>query len=280
VGKRILLILDNLEQVIDAAPDIASLLTGAPELKVLATSREPLRVAGEKELPLPPLSLPGPTDAPDDITASPAVELFVARARDVDPGFDLTPQEAPTVAAICRRLDGLPLAIELAAARVKVLSLSALNDRLGRGLKVLSSGRRDASDRQRTLRGAIAWSYDLLTPDEQTLFRRLGVFAGGFTLAAAETVCDRGDLDTDVLDGLASLVDKSLVRADELRERFTLLETIREFSLEKLEESGEAEETQKGARRVFPYAGGGEPPGSHRYGSGAVARRRAGGHRT
>jgi predicted ATPase/class 3 adenylate cyclase len=240
--KETMLILDNLEQVIDAAPDIAALLIGAPALKLLATSREPLRIAGEKELPIAPLSLPKPSDPPEDIAASPAVRLFVARARDVHPGFALIPDDASAVAEICRRLDGLPLAIELAAARAKVLSLPALAKRLELGLKVLTSGRRDASARQRTLRGAIAWSYDLLTEDEQTLFRRLGVFAGGWSLEAAEAVCDQGDLDLDVLDGLASLVNKSLVRTDEHRERFSMLETIREFAAERLEESGEAED--------------------------------------
>jgi tetratricopeptide (TPR) repeat protein len=167
--------------------------------------------------------------------------------------FSLTTDNAPDVAAICRRLDGLPLALELAAARINLLSPSALLARLDKGLKVLSAGRRDASDRQRTLRGAIAWSYELLSQDEQSLFRRLAVFAGGWTLEAAESVCDRGDLELDVLDGLASLADKSLVRASATdADRFTMLETIREFALEKLEESGEAEEIR---RAHFEYFG-------------------------
>jgi predicted ATPase/class 3 adenylate cyclase len=250
-AKQALLILDNLEQVIDAATDITTILTGAPDLKALATSRESLRIAGEKELPLAPLSLPRPSDPPEDIAASPAVELFVARAQDVRPDFIFTSADASTVAEVCRRLDGLPLAIELAAARVKVLSLPALNERLEQGLKVLTSGRRDASERQRTLKGAIAWSYDLLSPDEQNLFRRLGVFAGGFTLEAAEAVCDRGDLNLDVLDGLASLVDKSLMGTDEHRERFSLLETIREFAQEKLEETEEAEDIRRAHAEFF-----------------------------
>lgn len=161
-------------------------------------------------------------------------------------------QFAGAVAAICRRLDGLPLALELAAARTNLLSPSALLARLGHGLKLLTSGRRDAAQRQRTLRGAIAWSYGLLSPEEQRLFCRLGVFAGGWSLEAAEQVCDRGDLTTDVLDGLASLVDKSLVRTVKGQgERFTMLETIWEFALEKLEESGEAEEARSAHAEFF-----------------------------
>jgi len=179
------------------------------------------------------------------------VELFVARAKDVRPGFTLAPGDASIVAEVCRRLDGLPLAIELTAARVKVLSLPALNDRLAQGLKVLTSGRRDATVRQRTLRGAIAWSYDLLSEDEQALFRRLGVFAGGWTLDAAEQVCDRGDLSLGVLDSLASLIDKSLVRTNERRERFSMLETIRAFAAERLDESGEVEEIRRAHAEVF-----------------------------
>lgn len=158
----------------------------------------------------------------------------------------MTPANAAHVAEICRRLGGLPLAIELAAARIKILTPETLLARLDRSLTVLGTGKRDASERQRTLRGAIKWSYDLLTQDEQTLFRRLGVFAGGFSLHAAETVCDRGDLDMDVLDGLASLVDKSLVQVvEEDEERFSILETIRGFAGEKLEESGEVEEVRQ-----------------------------------
>jgi predicted ATPase len=249
--KQTLLILDNLEQVIDAATDIATLLTGVPDLKVLATSRESLCIAGEKEFPLAPLSLPRSSDPPEDVAASPAVRLFVARAKDVRTDFTLTRADAAIVAEVCRRLDGLPLAIELAAARVKVLSLLALNQRLEQGLKVLSSGRRDATERQRTLRGAIAWSYDLLSEDDQRLFRRLGVFAGGFSLEAAEHVCNQGDFDLDVLDGLASLVDKSLVRTDEHRERFSMLETIREFASDRLKESGEGDEIRRAHAEFF-----------------------------
>ena len=216
-SRQMLLILDNLEHLLDATPDVSALIASAPGLKVLVTSREPLRIAGEHEVSLAPLNLPAENADRSMVVSSPAVELFVTRARALRPGFELTAEEASSVAAICRRLDGLPLAIELAAARVKVLSLSALASRLDQSLAALGHGRRDASARQRTLRGAISWSYELLTPDEQTLFRRLGVFAGGFTFEAAEAVCDRDDLSVAVLDGLASLIDKSLVRAASTR---------------------------------------------------------------
>jgi predicted ATPase len=180
------------------------------------------------------------------------VALFVARAHAVKADFSLTTDNASDVAAICRRLDGLPLALVLAAARINLLSPSSLLARLDKGLKVLSGGRRDASDRQRTLRGAIAWSYELLSPDEQSLFRRLAVFAGGWSLEAAESVCDRDDLELDVLDGLASLADKSLVRTGAAdTDRFTMLETIREFALEKLEESGEGEDIRRAHAEHF-----------------------------
>jgi predicted ATPase len=207
-SRNMLLVLDNLEHFLDAAADVSALIASAPSLKVLVTSREPLRIAGEHELPLAPLGLPAEDVDASVVLEAPAVKLFIARAAALRPGFELTEDEAPSVAAICRRLDGLPLAIELAAARTKVLSLPALASRLDRSLATLGHGRRDASTRQRTLRGAISWSYELLTPDEQTLFRRLGVFVGGFTLEAAEAVCDRDDLSVDVLNGLASLIDK------------------------------------------------------------------------
>jgi predicted ATPase/class 3 adenylate cyclase len=249
--KEMLLILDNFEQVIAAAPEISSLMSSADRLKVVVTSREALRIRGEREFPVAPLSLPRSSDRAEAIAASSAVELFVARAQEARPDFSLTRDHAPDVAAICRRLDGLPLAIELAAARVKVLSLPALKERLEQSLAALGQGRRDASARQRTLRGAIAWSYDLLPPEERTLFRRLGVFAGGFSLAAAEEVCVREDLGLDVLDGLSSLVDKSLVRAREHEDRFVMLETIRSFATDELEASGEAEEIRRAHAEFF-----------------------------
>jgi predicted ATPase/class 3 adenylate cyclase/Tfp pilus assembly protein PilF len=251
-SKEMVLILDNFEQVMDAAGEVSALVGTSSSLKVVVTSREALRIEGEREFPLHPLALPSSDSEVREILASPAVELFVARARAVRPGFAVSGEDARHVAAICRRLDGLPLAIELAAARVKVLSFAALASRLEKSLAALGSGRRDASDRQRTLAGAIAWSYELLDEDEQGLFARLGVFAGGWSLQVAEAVCDRNDLAVDVLDGIASLVDKSLVQVVEGDEaRFSMLETIREFSREKLEESGEAEEIRSAHAEYF-----------------------------
>ena len=195
-------------------------------------------------------------DEPEAILASPAVDLFVGRAQAVRPGFTVPPEAAADVARICRRVDGLPLAIELAAARVKVLSLPALATRLEQSFAALGAGRRDASARQRTLRGAMAWSYELLSEDEQSLFARLGVFVGGWSLEAAEAVCNRGGLHVDVLDGLASLVDKSLVRAvQEDEERFTMLEMIREFASDKLQESEPTEEVRRAHFEYFRKVG-------------------------
>jgi predicted ATPase len=221
-NREQMLLLDNLEQVVDAAPEVGTLLTQCPGVRVLATSREPLRIAGERELPL--RTLP----------EAPAVELFRQRAVAIRPDF-----EAPydQIAEVCRRLDSLPLAIELAAARVRVLSLPELLDRLDQRLSVLAGGRRDLPERQRALRTTIQWSYDLCTEEEQTLFRRLAVFAGGATLPAIEEVCG-GDLDL-----VESLVDKSLVRSD--GERFTMLETIREYAGERLAECGEEDELRR-----------------------------------
>jgi predicted ATPase/class 3 adenylate cyclase len=264
-SKEMVLILDNFEQVMDAAAEVSALVGTSSSLKIVVTSREALRIEGEREFPLHPLALPSSDNEVEEILASPAVELFVARARGVRPGLGVNGEQARHVAAICRRLDGLPLAIELAAARVKVLSVGALASRLETSLGALGTGRRDASDRQRTLAGAIAWSYELLDGDEQRLFSRLGVFSGGWSLEAAEAVCDRGDSAVDVLDGIASLVDKSLVRVVEGDEdRFSMLETIREFSLEKLEESGEAEGIRRAhaewyaqlANRTYPDLAG------------------------
>ena len=222
--RELLLVLDNLEHLLDAAPQISELVLKAPSLKAILSSRAPLRVSGEQEYPVPEL-------ADHD-----AVALFSERAQAIKPDFHLN-GDAPTVAEICRRLDGLPLAIELAAARAKVLSPAALLERLDRRLPVLTGGGRDVPDRQRTLRDTIAWSYELLDETEQRLFSRLAVFVGGFTLEAAEQVCD-ADLDT-----VASLVEKSLVRQGE--DRFRMLETIREFALERLEENGELEQIRR-----------------------------------
>jgi predicted ATPase/class 3 adenylate cyclase len=244
--KQVLLLLDNLEQIVAVAPAIAELLAVCPRLKVLVTSRQTLRLRGEHEFPVPPLELP---EAPDDLEAllqCAASALFIERAITVQPDFAVTQADAHAVAEICRRLDGLPLAIELAAARVKLLSPQAMLVRLSRRLDLLTDGPRDLPERQQTLRDTIGWSYDLLTSGEQTLYRRLAVFSGGWTLEAAEAVCPTGGgLDIGVLEGLGSLVDKSLVRRQTVgtqREpRFSMLETIREYGLEQLNASGESE---------------------------------------
>jgi predicted ATPase/transcriptional regulator with XRE-family HTH domain len=213
----LLLVLDNCEHVLDAAPEIGALLGGCPMLTVLATSRAPLHLTGEYEVLVPPLPAPGETPAASlaAVARYPAVELFLERAAAVNTRFELTPENAPAVAAICARLDGLPLALELAAARVKLLPPALLLTRLDQRLRLLTGGAHDRPIRQRTLRAAIAWSYDLLSQPEQALFRRLGVFAGGFTLAAAEAVCaDEIDPSVDLLDTLAMLVDKSLLQRE------------------------------------------------------------------
>ncbi|MGQ0607810.1 MAG: ATP-binding protein [Chloroflexota bacterium] len=242
-AQRILLVLDNLEQVTDAAPDVVELLRLAPGLRVLATSRSALRVYGEQEYPVPPLTLPDPRRlAPGtDITRYPAVALFVERARAVQPGFVVTAANAPAVAEICWRLDGLPLAIELAAARVRILSVEAMRARMSRHLDLGAGGARDLPDRQRTLRGAIDWSYDLLDDADRRLFARFSVFAGGADLDAVEAVIEA----PDAFDAVASLVDKSLLRRREEgphgAHRFRMLETIREYAQERLADSGEAD---------------------------------------
>ncbi len=245
--KHILLLLDNLEQIPEASAVLNRLLLAAANLKFLATSRIPLRLYGEHEFPVPPLSMPDPDSLPppEELTGYEAIRLFVERARAVRPDFSLTKENAAVVAQICARLDGLPLAIELAAARIKMLPAHVLLERLGNRLKLLTGGARNLPERQRTLRNAIEWSYGLLEVDEKVLFGRLGVFSGGATLEAIEAVCDaKGDLPTDVLDGVSSLLDKSLLRQEEGKEgepRFVMLGTIREYALERLEHSGEAE---------------------------------------
>src|SRR5215210_4070551 len=245
--RQPLLLLDNFEQVLEASSLVGELLSSCPELKVLATSRISLRLYGEREYPVPPLALPDPAHLPppERLTQYEAVRLFVERAQDARPDFSVTNENAPAVAEICARLDGLPLAIELAAARAKILSPQAMLSRLSNRLKLLKGGARDLPERQQTLRGAIDWSHALLEEGEKVLFAMLSVFAGGRTLEAIEAICDaEGDLPVDVLDGVEPLADKSLLREEEGpggEPRFVMLETIHQYAKEKLEESGEAE---------------------------------------
>jgi predicted ATPase/serine/threonine protein kinase len=245
--KQILLLLDNFEQVVSAASFVADLLAACPKLKILVTSREVLHVRAEHEFPVPPMDLPDPKHLPGLATLShyTSVALFLQRAKMVKPDFQMTDNNARTIAEICARLDGLPLAIELAAARMKLLSPQALLARLSQRLQVLTSTTRDAPERQQTLRNTIAWSYQLLNAHEQLLFRRLSVFVDGWTVEAAEVVCRvAGELSGDVLDRLLSLVDKSLLRQEESTEgepRFWMLQVLREFGLEQLAASREME---------------------------------------
>jgi len=250
LGAPTLLVLDSFERVVEAAPDVTTLIEMAKPLKVLVTSQAALRVYGEREVPVAPLAAPDPTRLPplEEVARSPAVALFVQRAAAVLPGFALTSDNAAAVAGVCARLDGLPLAIELAAARAKLLSPAALLARLEKSFDILS-GPRDLPARQQTLRATIDWSHELLTPAEQALFRRLSVFAGGCTLEAAEAVADaRQDLGTDVLDTMSSLVDKSLLRCrDATAEdpRFELLEIVREYAASRLAASGDEKLTRR-----------------------------------
>ena len=250
-GPPILLLLDNFEHLVQAAPTVADLLASGPSLKILVTSRAALHVYGEHEFPVPPLALPDSQSklSVEVLSRCPAVVLFAQRAVAAKPDFELNQENALTVAEICARLDGLPLAIELAAARVKVLSPSLMLTRLASRLQLLTGGARDLPQRQQTLRAAIDWSYDLLSAAEQKLFRRLSVFAGGCNLEGVEAVCDaKADLALDLLDGMASMVDKSLVQQVEPAKgesRFVMLDTIREYALEKLEASGEQPLTKR-----------------------------------
>jgi predicted ATPase/class 3 adenylate cyclase len=245
--KHLLLVLDNFEQLVDAGPAVSALLAAAPNLKALVTSRAPLHLSGEHEYSVPPLTVPdlGESEPASILAAYEAVQLFVDRAQAVKPEFELTGENAPAVAEICARLDGLPLAIELAAARVRILSPQALLGRLSQRLALLTGGARDAPARQRTLRDTIEWSYGLLAATEQLLFARLSVFQGGRTIEAAEAVCDpANELDETVFDGIGSLVEKSLLRQDEGpggEPRLFMLETVREYALDRLGRSGEGE---------------------------------------
>ncbi len=268
-GRQMLLVLDNFEQLVAAGPQVSDLLKASDGLKVVVTTRVPLHIQGESEYPVLPLVLPDPDNLPDAelVSQYESVALFIERAVSVKPDFKVTNQNAPAIAEICARLDGLPLAIELAAARIRVLTPEALLARLGERLKLLVGGATDIPRRQQTLRGAIEWSYDLLEEPERRLFRRLAVFAGGWRLEEAESVCGPGrgaggvatpprtdprapeganpPSQIDVFDGISSLIDKSLVKTDESESsdvRFFMLETIREYAGEKLAESDETKE--------------------------------------
>src|SRR5258706_872577 len=263
--KHVLFVLDNLEQVLGAGPIIADLLRAAPGLNVLATSRAALRVSGEQEYPVP--GLPSPPDPsqltaleraqlpeaertldPATLSTYEAVRLFIARASAVRPGFSVTNENAPAVAAICNRLHGMPLAIELAAARVKLLSPDAILARLEGQLSLLAAGSRDLPERQQTLRRAIAWSYDILDESCRLLLDRLSVFEGPFELEAAEAVCGpASELGQDVVDGLLSLANQSLIRTieDPAESRFEMLDTIREFATEMLDGRGQRTELER-----------------------------------
>ena len=260
-AASMLLVLDNFEQVLAAAPLIGALSLACPRLKILVTSRERLHLHDERIYPVCPLTLPDPSIQPtsNELMQSPAVRLFTMRAQAVQPDFQLSPANAPIVDAICRQLDGLPLAIELAAAWITLLSPAELLARLDRRLPLLTKGARDQPDRLQSMRAAIAWSYDLLDDGERALFRRLSVFVGGFTLDAAKAMA--ADLDpagTHAVERISALVDKSLIarlsqpgRDDTAKPRFTMLETIREFGLEQLAAEGEAEVTGHAHARYF-----------------------------
>ena len=245
-NQRVLLVLDNVEHVIDAAADVGEVLANCPRLTLLATSRIPLHLYGEREYPVPPLDLPAGDDAGD----SAAVRLFVERARAVQPSFTLSDESVPVVAAICRKLDGLPLAIELAAARLRMFPPKDLLARLDQPLALLTGGPRDAPDRQRTLRATIRWSYDLLDEDEQRLFRTMSACRGGWTLDATEALSDD---EPDAFDHLSTLVEHGLVRQlqSEGRARFGMLEIVREFGLEQLTALGESDDARDRHARYF-----------------------------
>jgi predicted ATPase/transcriptional regulator with XRE-family HTH domain len=253
---QLLLVVDNFEQVIAAAPQLVDLLAACPQMKLLVTSREVLHLRAEQQFVVPPLALPEPprpaAQQPLDLEALaeiPAVRLFLQRARAALPAFQLTRDNASLIAEICRRLDGLPLALELAAPRLKLLSPQALLARLDGRLQVLGGGARDLPERQRTIEATIAWSYELLSGAEQALLRRLAVFVNGWTLAAAEQVCQAaGELELEVLEGLGSLLDKSLLlreRESSGEPRYRLLYVLREFGLEQLETEGDGTATRQ-----------------------------------
>jgi predicted ATPase/DNA-binding CsgD family transcriptional regulator len=250
-SKKVLLVLDNCEHLVEACAELAeAFLRSCPRLRILATSREALSIVGEVAWPVPSLSLPDLRRLPavENLPHYEAARLFIERAVAVNPTFAITEQNAPAVAQVCYRLDGIPLAIELAAARARVLSVEQISKRLDDSFGLLSAGSRTSMPRQRTLHATMDWSHDLLPDGERTLFRRLSAFAGGFSLEAAESVCAGEGLERDeVLDLLSHLVDKSLVVARELGTmvRYRLLETVRQYGVQKLDESGEAAEVKR-----------------------------------
>jgi predicted ATPase/class 3 adenylate cyclase len=255
--RRMLLLLDNFEQVLGAAPAVTEMLAVAPGLKVLATSRAPLGLYGQMEYAVPPLSVPDVKHLPDlkILSQYEAVRLFIERAKAAKVDFEVTDESAPAVAEICVRLDGLPLAIELAAARIKMLPPKAMLQRLTSRLKLLTGGARDLPERQRTLRATIEWSFALLDEGEQLIFGRLAVFSGGRTLEAIDAICDsEGDLPVDAFEGVSSLLNKSLLRQEEGpngEPRFVMLETVHEFAREKLGQSAEAEQIKRVHAQYF-----------------------------
>ncbi|HEV7666114.1 MAG TPA: tetratricopeptide repeat protein [Chloroflexota bacterium] len=256
--RRMLVLIDNFEHVLGAAPLLTELLAECPALSVLATSRSPLRLSGEYVLPVSTLNLPNHAqgDRLEDLENYDAVQLFIRRARAACGEFSLTPQNAASVVEICRKLDGLPLAIELATARLRVLPPQALLERLQHGLPLLSGGAQDTPPRLRTMRDAIAWSYDLLAPAQQVLFRRLGVFAGGCSVDAVEAACADRLHNVTPLDDLSSLVDHSLIRRSSqtgvlTEPRFEMLQVVREFALDRLAAAGEEELAQRAHAQHF-----------------------------
>ncbi len=271
-ARQLLLILDNCEHLVDACARLAdAVLRSAADTTIIATSREPLHIAGEQTYPLQTLSLPEPSASAQAVGRSEAVQLFVERARRQWPAFQLTTARAPVVGELCIHLDGIPLALELAAARVRSLSIEQIHARLHDRFKLLTSGTRTALPRQQTLRATLDWSYDLLTDEEKLLLQRLSVFAGGWTLEAAEQVCvGEGMADCDVLDLLTSLSDKSLVMAEQKDDhsRYRLLETTREYARAKLVEGGCGEAVRRRHRDYFlvlAEEAAIEPPEGHRY---------------
>jgi predicted ATPase len=254
--RQMLLVVDNVEHVLAAATDLGELLQACPGVDMLATSRAPLNVRGEQEYLVPPLELPPAVEpgSPDELGAIPAIQLFAWYARQKLPTFAVTERNAADVAAICRRLDGVPLALELAAARVRLLSPAELLALLDRQIPLLVGGSRDLPERQQTMKATIDWSYRLLEPTERALFRRLSVFAGGWTLGAAEAVAVGGEIEPGVvIDALSRLVEQSLVvvTREEIGSRYGMLEPIRQFAVAQLEEHGETEATRRRHAEAF-----------------------------